>query len=118
MRRMNYNPFEKPFASGEYDINNQRFLLDKPIDANHVYYAVIYSDGRISSFGPAFVDFRFKKIGQKYAITSIPLIDNSDDTYIFGLRFAENDKNVDVIHPAVTPSTSDEGFVIYIYQLM
>lgn len=115
---MNYNPFENVHASGKYNISSQSFTLDKPIEANHVYYAVIYSDGRLSTYGPAFVDFRFKEFGQLYAMTSIPLIDNSDDTYIFGLRFEENSKNVEVIHPSAVPSTGDEGFVIYIYKLI
>lgn len=42
MRRMNYNPFEKPFASGEYDVNNKLFLLDKKLDEGF-YLLVIYS---------------------------------------------------------------------------
>ena len=42
MRRMNYNPFEKPFASGEYDVNNKLFLLDRNFDEGF-YFLVIYN---------------------------------------------------------------------------
>ena len=98
MRRLLFNPLaQQPYASGEYDINNQIFILDKPLETGHVYYAVIYSDARVSTFGPAFIDFRFKKLGQYGATTSIPLIDDSDDTYIFGLRFTKNDKNTTIV---------------------
>ena len=44
MRRMNYNPFEKPFASGEYNPAKKRFLLDKPLTEGF-YLLVIYEFG-------------------------------------------------------------------------
>ena len=115
---MNYNPLEKPFASGKYVQEGQKFVLDKPLEANHIYYAIVYSDSRTASFGPALFDFRCKEFNQPTAVSSIPLIDDVDDTYIFGLRADINYNFIEVIHPTITPSTSDEGFVIYIYQLM
>ena len=119
MRRLLFNPLaQQPYASGEYDIQYQKFILDKPLELNHVYYAVVYSTGRKSTFGPTFIDFRFKKFEQQGVITSIPLYNDTDDVYIFGLIFLENDINVNVVNPSVTPSTSDEGFKIYIYKLI
>ncbi len=43
MRRMNYNPFEKPFASGELnkDANTQFFVLDKNLEVGF-YIITIY----------------------------------------------------------------------------
>ena len=40
---MNYNPFEKPFASGEYqaDVNWPHFVLDKVLEEG-LYIIVIY----------------------------------------------------------------------------
>ena len=40
---MNYNPFEKPFASGEYqgDTNWQRFVFDKVLEKG-LYIITIY----------------------------------------------------------------------------
>ena len=43
MRRMNYNPFETPFASGEYksDSNLKRFVFDKVLEEGF-YFISIY----------------------------------------------------------------------------
>lgn len=41
MRRMNYNPFEKPFASGKCDDTGEYFLLDKNLEAG-IYFLDIY----------------------------------------------------------------------------
>lgn len=119
MRRLLFNPLEQePYTSGEYNINEQKFILDKPLEANHIYYAIVYSDARLASFGPAFFDFRCKEFNQSIAVSSIPLLDGFDDTYIFGLRASTDYNFIEVVHPTITPSTSDEGLVIYIYQLM
>lgn len=115
---MNYNPFEKPFASGEYVQEGQKFVLDKPLESNHIYYAIVYSTSRGASFGPAFFDFRCKEFEQDTAVSSIPLLDDVDDTYIFGVRASTKYKDIEVVHPTVSPSTSDEGFTIYIYELI
>ena len=42
MRRMNYNPFETPFASGKVDVNNKCFILDKDLEEGF-YILLIYS---------------------------------------------------------------------------
>ena len=43
MRRMNYNPFETPFASGEVDENAQHFLLDNNLESG-IYFVDVYFD--------------------------------------------------------------------------
>ena len=41
MRRMNYNPFEKPFASGEVNENSEYILLDRNLESG-IYFLDIY----------------------------------------------------------------------------
>ena len=41
MRRMNYNPFETPFASGEYVKEGQKFVLDNNLTSG-IYFLDIY----------------------------------------------------------------------------
>ena len=43
MRRMNYNPFETPFASGECNETQEYFLLDKNLESG-IYFLDIYFD--------------------------------------------------------------------------
>ena len=91
MRRMNYNPFEKPFASGEYDVNNNLFLLDKNLDEGF-YFLVIYeftNDEFIStiistttgvySFTSPYIRSRFNQSGAVVSIDST----NANKIYIY-----------------------------------
>ena len=45
MRRMNYNPFEKPFASGEVSKEEGlHFTLDKPLEEGTYLFEVVEKD--------------------------------------------------------------------------
>ena len=42
MRRLLFNPLaQQPYASGEYDSQNDKFVLDKSLEYGHLYYARI-----------------------------------------------------------------------------
>ena len=44
MRRMNYNPFETPFASGEFSKSRGEFVLDEKLKNGFYVFQVISSD--------------------------------------------------------------------------
>lgn len=47
MRRMNYNPFEKPFASGELSGSQSEglyFILDNPIEEGIYFFEIVEAD--------------------------------------------------------------------------
>lgn len=114
MRRMNYNPFENVYASGEYDKEGQRFILDRSLEPNHIYYLNVFSPTGLCSFGPSLLDFRDNS---DFVVSMIPMFDVSEEVYIFGLRVNRESNIIATTHPAVAISPNDE-YTIYVYRLI
>ena len=108
---MNYNPFEKPFASGEYNKQTEVFYLDKNLEANHIYYIMIYSGPY--SYGPALLDFRG---GEDFTTSVIAVKNASDDVYIYGLSCEVNSNTISPSN--INVSFDGEEYTMYVYQLI
>lgn len=113
MRRMNYNPFKKPFASGEYDHNNNYFSLDKALEPNHIYYIVIHSsDGY--TLGPSFFDLR----NQEQSASLVPMWDSNDELNVFHISGGLTPARILSIGYITTPLSTEYQYTIFVYQLI
>ena len=109
---MNYNPFEKPFASGEYDINNHYFVVDKKIEFNHIYY-LVFETPTSDSQTCAIVDTRNFR-SDKFT-SAFPFLNVNGEYSIF---FAKIDENHITLQESAIRATSDEEYNVYIYQII
>ena len=112
MRRMNYNPFEKPFASGEYDGEGGYFLLDKRLEPNHLYYVVIHSsDGY--ALGPSFIDLRTRENSS----VLVPMWDEADEMNVFTMSGRQLDNLISISYVTKPLSTAYQ-YTIFVYQII
>ena len=113
MRRMNYNPLNNVYASGEYNHNQKNFVLDKNLEPNHVYYLKVLN-GSVS-YGPVILDFR----NQEDFTNSIIIInDVSDEPYIYRIRCEVGTNEIFIYSNTNKTLEASEEYLIYVYQLM
>ena len=112
MRRMNYNPFEKPFASGVYDVSLNQFILDKSLESGHLYYARIMSSS-LESQTCCLIDTS----KNNYAIKTSPFTFLNNQGFYDAFTGSIIDNYLTIDKDVNTP-TSDENYLVYIYQLI
>ena len=112
MRRMNYNPLNNVYASGEYEHSLQAFFLDKNFEPNHVYYLKIFNGS--NSYGPAIIDFRNN---EDYNTSIIIIKDQTDVPHIYGVS-CEVGNNKIAMYKIDKPLDAGEKYLIYVYQLI
>ena len=112
MRRMNYNPLNNVYASGEYNHEIKQFVLDKNLEENHVYYLKVLNGAY--SYGPAILDFRNQ---EDFTTSIIAIKDASDTPYTYSVS-CEIGANVISISNINKSLDAGEEYLIYIYQLM
>lgn len=116
MRRLLFNPLEQePYTSGTLDKVNNRFVLDNPLEKNHVYYCKIFS-GTDTSITTCIIDTAMMSTSH-YTTPFILLNANGNYKYFHGDWYVENKKYITIDTTNDTPS-SDDDYIIYIYKLM
>ena len=115
MRRMNYNPFEKPFASGEVDKINGRVVLDKPLEKGHMYIVRVFNTD-IQEVSNTIIDL--SATNYTSAMATITVSDQNDNATLYAL-FSQNDtpSYVDFTLLESSPNPTNYSFVIYLYKL-
>ena len=116
MRRLLFNPLDqKPYASGEYEPSTHRFVLDKKIKGNHLYYLLIESLSADTSTC-ALLDTRSTRGA---IITSVFAFVGASGYERPFHASATTDRNyiTIVLNDSDNPTT-DEDYTIYVYQLM
>ena len=109
---MNYNPFEKPFASGEFDGEGSYLLLDKGLEPNHLYYVVIHSsDGY--ALGPSFIDLRT----QENSSALVPMWDEADELNVFTMSGGLQANGIS-ISCITKPLSTAYQYTIFVYQII
>ena len=116
MRRLLFNPLaQQPYASGKLDKVNNRFVIDNPLEENHVYYCKIFS-GTDTSLMPCIIDITMKT--DTYYTTPFALLNaNGDLKYFHGDCYIQEPKYINIDTTNDTIST-DDNYDIYIYKLM
>lgn len=113
MRRLLFNPLaQQPYASGEYDNQNSKFVLDKTLEYGHLYYARIICTS--ADYQTSCLIDSCNYNGTVYT-TPITLIAPNGDYKIFGAYLENNAIFVD--EGNATIGTND-NYIIYIYKLM
>lgn len=118
MRRMNYNPFEKPFASGEYNPTKKAFIVDRNIEIGSIYYARIVDPDTPYQTITIIDTTEYGDI----SFNSIPfeMCDQTGTPRLFSLAITSNNNNeIFVIsnNHYVPPTTADYQYLIYIYKI-
>ena len=113
MRRMNYNPFEKPFASGT--CSSRQFLLDKPLELGSIYFILVYSsEGEVST---AILSTFENKNGSQFFSTGYVDYDADGSRNIFFLEWAiASPSTIDIKHDTLTAYIGAR--TIYIYKII
>ena len=113
MRRLLFNPLEQePYTSGEYDILNTKFVLDKSLEYGHLYYARIICTS--SNYQTCCLIDTCNYESTIYT-TPITLIAANDDYQIFG-AYLEN--NSIVVDEGNATMGTTANYIIYIYKLI
>ena len=116
MRRMNYNPFEKPFASGEYSPSLKGFIIDRNIEIGSIYYArIVDPDTPYQTI--AIIDTT--EYGDlSFNSTPFEFIDATGAPGLFFLAITASNNQIFVIsNDYAAPTTADYQFLIYIYKI-
>ena len=112
MRRMNYNPFNNVYASGEYNHVSEVFVLDKNLERNHVYYLKIISGAY--SYGPSILDFRNE---EDFTVSNIAILDAYGDPHCYAI-YCEVGSNIINISNINVSLEANNQYSIYVYQLI
>ena len=113
MRRLLFNPLDQePYASGEYDKALNQFILDKPVESGHLYYARIISSS-LESQTCCLIDASKNSSGIK--ISPFTFLNNQGFYDVFTGSIIDNYLTID---KDVNTPTADEDYIVYIYKLM
>ena len=113
---MNYNPFETPFASGEYSPTLKGFILDRNIEIGSIYYArIVDPDAPYQTI--AIIDTT--EYGDlSFNSTPFEFNDNTGIPRLFSLAITASSNQIFVISNDYNPPTSgDYQYLIYIYKI-
>ena len=112
MRRMNYNPFGTPFASGEYDKSQNIFVIDKPLEYGNLYIAQIYNTDN-NELSTAIFDLTRQS---NIVIASIHITDSTENFEPFYM-FVEKSSPTHINIGSDQAQSITNNFVIYIYKV-
>lgn len=116
MRRLLFNPLvQQPYARGEYEPSTHRFVLDKEIKANHLYYLFIESSSADSSTC-ALLDTRSTRSMLNTSVFAF--IGVSGYERPFHAKASIDSKYITIVLNDSDNPTTDEDYTIYVYQLM
>lgn len=116
MRRLLFNPLaQKPYASGEYVPSTHRFVLDKEIKANHLYYLFIESSSADSSTC-ALLDTRSTR--SRHNTSVFAFIGASGSERPFHAKASIDSNYITIVLNDGDNPTTDEDYTIHVYQLM
>ena len=114
---MNYNPFEKPFASGEYNPTKKTFIVDRNIEIGSIYYARIVDPDTPSQTITIIDTTEYGELS--FNSMRFEMSDNTGTPRLFYLSISARDNNeIFVIsNDYDPPSTADYRYLIYIYKI-
>ena len=111
MRRLLFNPLaQQPYAIGNY--NQNKFVLDKPLEYGHIYYCVIYNEIERHQTS-CFINTTYK--ADTPITTPFNLHDIDGVNNIFCAKYMDNE--LIIMDDNLTP-THNNDYVIYVYKLM
>ena len=113
MRRLLFNPLDQEsYASGEYDAQNVKFVLDKSLEYGHLYYARIICT--TTAYQTCCLIDTCNYSGEIWT-TPFAFIASNDD---FKTLNAYLENNTIVIDGGNGAPSGTEKYSIYIYKLM
>ena len=108
---MNYNPFEKPFASGEF--SQIQFIIDKPLELESIYLIMIYSEPDSSI---AFLStYSNNKTNDNFHSSVFQDVDLNDQNSLFWLDYSLKTSDKIIMNGLNGPSNFER--TIYIYKI-
>ena len=116
MRRLLFNPLaQEPYASGELDKNNGRFVLNKALEKGHIYIARVFNTD-IQEVSTTIIDL--SATNYTSAVAPVVVSDENDNATLYTL-FSQNDtpSYVDFNLLESSPYPTKYSFVIYLYKL-
>ena len=115
MRRMNYNPFEKPFASGECSERN--FLIDKALELDSIYFIVIFQPTDFTSSTTILSTYRNDLHTQIFYSNAYVDSDSDGNRNYFFLEYdhTSNEKLINIQSDVISCAIDDR--TIYIYKI-
>ena len=115
MRRLLFNPLEQqPYSSGEYDATNHKFVLDKPLEDDHLYYGYIV--GTTYGYQSCFLLDTYKK--EEISLYTTPfLFVASDGTLKSFSAYLEGNKLI-IDTDGTTGVSNEDSYIISIYRSM
>ena len=113
---MNYNPFEKPFASGEYSPSLKGFIVDRNIEIGSIYYArIVDPDTPYQTI--AIIDTT-EYGALSFNSTPFEFSDQTGTPRLFFLAITASNNQIFVISNDYDPPTTvDYQYLIYIYKI-
>ena len=116
MRRMNYNPFEKPFASGECSERN--FLIDKTLELDSIYFIVIFNPDDFTNSTTILSTYRGDPNTQTFYSPPFTDIDNDGNRNYFFLNYDRptNEKEISITSDVISCAIANR--TIYIYKIV
>lgn len=115
MRRMNYNPFETPFASGECSERN--FLIDKALELDSIYFIVIFSPSDFTTSTTILSTYRNDIHTQIFYSSALVDFDINGNRNYFFLEYdrPSNEKLINIQSDNISCDANDR--IIYIYKI-
>lgn len=112
MRRMNYDRFAKPVNFGEFDTENSRFVLDKPLEKG--FYSIVITDSEEAETSTASLCINDRT---DYASSTVFRIFSDNSTFCFIEVPKDTRQYARVLDIEGNYPTVHEGLIIELYKL-
>lgn len=118
MRRLKYNPFQKPVNFGEYDHNSNSFILDK--DIKEGFYFIVIKSVSLSEFYSCSM-FINSKLDDYKSISAFMEFNLNEGLFALQYLPVEGKNEINTIDSAYDhidiSGTGSEDFIIELYKI-